>query len=109
MDESAQRRATNEDRFRAANEEIGQKAVELQIDDRVPFLCECADERCREILLLPLEKFAAVRQGEVRFVIAPGHDSGPDEVVERTDTFHVVEKTGEEAELLRRHRKADGA
>ena len=101
MEASARRRAENERRFRSANEQIGMKAMELGIHERVPFLCECADEACREILLLSVEEVRQIRRSPTRFVVAPDHDFEPDEVVERRDGVEIVEKRGDEARILR--------
>lgn len=108
MEARARRRAENESRFRAANEQIGAKAVELGIHHAVPFLCECANEACREILLLSVEEVRKIRRSPIRFVIAPGHDSEPDEVVERRDGVAIVEKRGDEARILRGEEEAHG-
>lgn len=106
MEVSARRRAENESRFRAANEQIGTKAVELGIHEQVPFLCECADEACREILRLSVEEMRQIRRSPIRFAIAPGHDAGPDEVVERRDGVAIVEKRGDEARVLQGEEEA---
>jgi len=35
-----------EDVFREANERIAEKAHELELQQPIPFLCECSDKRC---------------------------------------------------------------
>src|SRR5205823_14851784 len=45
----AERIARNDATFRQANEEIERAAEPLGIEP-IPFLCECADERCTEIV-----------------------------------------------------------
>jgi hypothetical protein len=38
-----------------------------------------------------------------RFLVAPGHESGPDRVIAERERFTIVEKTGEEGRLVVRH------
>jgi len=98
---SAERAAANEARFRAANEQIHDKVVELELAERRnPYLCECEDERCTTILLLTSEEYAAVRSSPRRFFVAPDHQSPDEVVVAEHDGFTTVEKTGEEGRLV---------
>jgi hypothetical protein len=83
-----------EDLFRQANESIRQAAEEHAIDMRVPFLCECADQGCSQIVLLSLTEYRAVRAGAARFLNKAGHESadpGVANVVGRHDEYVVVE------------------
>jgi hypothetical protein len=95
---TAERIARNESIFRDANERIREAAEEHGADGRpVPFVCECADPGCRELLHLTLDEYATVRGHEARFVVAPGHQAaaaGLAEVVARRDGHVVTEKTG---------------
>jgi hypothetical protein len=101
VDRSAERAAANEARFRAANEQIHDKVIELDLGERTnPYLCECEDERCTTIVLLTDAEYAAVRSNPRRFLLARGHESPPDRVVREHDAFTVVEKTGEEGRLV---------
>jgi hypothetical protein len=63
----------------------------------VPFLCECADERCTEIVRLSLEGYEDVRSHPRRFFNAPGHEqlsvrAGAAVVVEKLPGYVLVEK-----------------
>jgi hypothetical protein len=124
MNRSAAQRAENESTFRRANEQLEDKAQELRFGDApTPYLCECEDQGCTQVVLLPRSAYEDVRcecedQGctqvvllprsayeDVRsnprqFVVAPGHDVPPDRVVAKHDGFHVLEKTGEEGRLV---------
>jgi len=101
MNRSAVQRAENESTFRRANEDLEQKAQSLSFRDQpTPYLCECEDRRCTEVVMLARSQYEAVRRNPKRFVIVPGHDSPEDRVVEESDGFHVVEKTGEEGRLV---------
>lgn len=57
---------------RSSNEHIVGRAVQLRFVSRVPLLCECSDESCRELLLLGVRRYReARRQGD--YLTAPGH------------------------------------
>ena len=98
---SAERAAANEARFRAANEEIHDKVVELGLTERRnPYLCECEDERCTTVVLLMSKEYEAVRSSPRRFLLAPRHQSPDDRVVAEHQEYTVVDKTGEEGRLV---------
>jgi hypothetical protein len=103
---SAERVARNDVIFRDANEKIGERAEALDItDERVPFLCECADEGCTEVVLLTMDEYSRVREHQTRFINAPGHDRSAGrwaQAVEHHGTYDVVEKVGRAAELVER-------
>jgi hypothetical protein len=94
MGSAVERKAENEAIFREANERIRAIRTELSIDGKTPFFCECDDTSCRELVLLELHEYEAVRAEPASFLIVPGHphDSGP--VVREHDTYVVVEKEG---------------
>jgi hypothetical protein len=100
-DGSAERMAANEATFREANERIQQRAQELEFSEPVPFLCECGEPGCREILRLTLGEYEQVRGGGgARFFVLPGHEDvagSSGRVCERKDGFVVVEKVGKAA------------
>ena len=61
------------------------------------FVCECSSIDCVEQVLMTLEEYAGVRTNPRTAVVAPSEDHVVPEieqVVERTDRFFVVEKTG---------------
>ena len=86
----------NNDRFRAANESIRERADELSVNmEQLPFLCECPVEDCVEILRLTRSEYAAVRDHDDHYVTAVGHEEREKpigEVVSRNDRYVVVEK-----------------
>ena len=107
-----ERRARNEVVFRDANAKI--KAV---IDDHdidppfAPFLCECGDRACRELIHVPLDTYSEVRESPRRFILAAGHDQRDGRetsTVEAHDGFVVVEKTGIAGEIAE-ERAGEGA
>ena len=98
----AQQIARNDAIFRDANERIEQAAKEYDRTERVPFICECAEPECRELLTLSLEEYEGVRAESTHFIVLPGHEqSVPDHValVEERPGYHIVEKIGEAAEV----------
>lgn len=102
MGRSASRRAENEAAFRDANEGLEAKAAELGLrDERTPYLCECEDETCIEIIRLSRAEYEAVRADPKRFVVKTGHHQPPyDKVIHENAQFAVIQKTGEEGELV---------
>ena len=84
----------NEEVFRLANERLrNQIADAVGVDRLVPFLCECADERCMERVEMTLDDFASIRADTDTFAVAPGHAvERVEKVVEDRGSFHVVRK-----------------
>jgi hypothetical protein len=97
---TAERIAENESVFRKANEQIEAKALAVDVDmDHLPFLCECGDESCTEIVRAAREEYTEVRSHGAHFLIAPGHQelvlsTGTGEVVREHERFVIVAKTG---------------
>ena len=113
---SMERIVRNDAIFREANERIREAAEEhLEGDDRVPFLCECADPDCHEIVHLELAEYQLIRSDPRLFVNVVGHQAssqGWAEAVAGRDGHLIVEKIGpagdlaeelEDEELLRPH------
>jgi hypothetical protein len=100
---SVEQAAKNEATFRSVNERLQEKADELELGDRqTPFLCECEDERCTEVLLLRRSDYEDVRAHPRRFIVAPGHQDGDDQLIQNGAGFAVIEKHGKEGELVER-------
>jgi hypothetical protein len=98
---SVERAAENETRFRLANESLEEKAAELGFsEERTPYLCECEDERCIEVIQLTREEYEAVRAHPKRFVMTPGHQGAGERVLQEEPSFTVIEKRGEEGDLV---------
>ena len=101
-DESAERVARNNDIFRQANEQIHEAADSLRFDAPIPFLCECTNERCTEVVRLAAADYAEIRSHPRHFVIAPGHQTegdGHERVIGRRDGYETTEKVGEAGEI----------
>jgi hypothetical protein len=98
----------NQSTFRNANERIERAAQShrFEADQRVPFLCECADPGCTETVMLSLGDYEAVRAHADRFFLIAGHEASgetQERILENADGYAVVEKigtAGAEAERL---------
>ena len=104
-DRTEERMAANEATFREANERIEERARELEFEQPVPFLCECGEPSCQAIVRLSLDQYEAVRSSGVRFFILPEHEAtaaAAGSIVERHETYLVVEKTGRAGEVAER-------
>jgi len=95
-DREEERRATNEVFFRSVNEAIEQQALRFGgIDDEYEFICECSSPECVERMTLTLRQYEEIRSHGSRFVVVAGHaDPLVEQVVERAEDHHVVEKDG---------------
>lgn len=102
-----ERLARNQATFREANQRIVAAAGEIGVGARsVPFICECADPSCTQVLPIDLADYEAVRRNPRRFLHADGHDDGLGEPVELHEGYVVVEKVGYAGEIV--ERLADG-
>jgi hypothetical protein len=87
--------AENESIFRRANQQLEERFREFGIQGLTPFLCECGDIACTQVIRLKLDEYEAVRKEGARFAIIPGHQIlEAERVVEENGRFNVVEKTG---------------
>jgi hypothetical protein len=84
----------NEELFRTANERLrGQIEHAVASERLVPFLCECADERCMGRMEMTLDDYQGVRASADTFAVLPGHAAEQGEVVvAEHGSFHVVQK-----------------
>jgi hypothetical protein len=67
----ARKLALNQSTFRSANERIERAAQShhFEANQRVPFICECADPSCDETVMLSLADYEAVRAHADRFFV----------------------------------------
>ena len=92
--------AKNQSLFRAANETIELAAESMGVGAvPVPFVCECADPSCTEIVELTLVDYEEIRTGPTRFFVRPGHQAlavraNAAVVVEERDDVCIAEKIG---------------
>jgi len=94
--------AENEAAFRRANETLRDIFERMAEADDYPFLCECGDRLCTMVVRMSLDEYGAIREHAARFLIVPGHRQlETEQVVEETDQFQVVEKSGPAGEIAR--------
>jgi hypothetical protein len=103
-DLTQERIALNQSTFREANERIEAAADAMELVGPVPFICECPDRSCVEIVRVNLDSYEVVRQHPRRFFTAPGHqqiavDAGAAVVTEELSDYVVVEKIGKAGEV----------
>jgi hypothetical protein len=103
-DLTQERIAQNQATIRASNETIEATAESIGVGGAIPFICECADPRCTEIVRLTMVEYENIRAIGRRFFTAPGHhrlavDAGAAIVVAERDGFVVVDKIGVAAEI----------
>jgi hypothetical protein len=94
----AKRIGENEARSRSINERIERRTS----GSTGEFVCECGQENCGEVIVMPLQDYEAIRSHPTRFVIYPGHEMPEVEIViEEADNHLVVRKRGEAGETAR--------
>jgi hypothetical protein len=92
--------ARNESLFREVNERIAELADQFLVEQEQDFVCECSRVGCTTPIRLTLLEYAAVREVETRFVVAPAHiEPEIETVVLRRNRYWVVEKNGRAGEF----------
>ena len=89
-------------RLREANERINTAAGVYDVDMPVPFICECADPTCSEVVRLELSEYEEIRADPRHFLNVPGHQAAAGEaavVVKELDTYLIAEKTGHAGDI----------
>lgn len=98
----ANRKALNEGVFRTANEQLEESARRLDVDagSLIPFLCECPEQACTEIVMLTLSEYEDVRSTGRTGLAALGHeDRSVERVVAQNERFVTTEKFGEAGDV----------
>src|SRR3954454_4892408 len=94
---SAEKAASNESRFREANERIEEVVEQYGLRQPLPLLCECADPECTQLVRMRHDQYLHVRYDCPWFLNATGHEdsvSPHSRVVEKCEAYVIVEKTG---------------
>ena len=91
--------AAIESAFRTANDRMRLLADSHRFapDQRVPFLCECGDPGCREIVMLSIEDYERLRKEPCWFLLLAGHEEAEakhERIVEAENGYAIVEKVG---------------
>lgn len=104
---SERRLVENELMFREPNEKLAKGFIELKrlakaegatddypdLDDPLPFYCECADPNCRERIELTPSEYLQLHKQKTQFVILPGHIAPEIErPINVTKKYVVIEK-----------------
>jgi hypothetical protein len=96
--------AQNQARFREANEQIEDAADRYGLlDIKIPFLCECADASCHEIIRVPFNAYEEVRADSRTFINAPGHETAAgaaSKVVGERDGYNIVRKRSHAGDVV---------
>jgi hypothetical protein len=90
--------------FRNANEKIQATADGFAIHGSIPFICECPDHDCMELVQLTFDEYDAIRQHPTRFFNITGHESssvetGAERIVAVVEELTIVEKVGVAGEV----------
>jgi len=93
----------NEVVFRSANESLARVFAGSAGDVEVyPFLCECGNRSCTEVVQVPLEVYGSIREHSTRFLHLPGHgERGLEEIVEEGEGYEIVQKWGRAGAIAR--------
>jgi hypothetical protein len=88
------RRAQNQELFRMGNKRLDEMVDgRVPEDEKVPFLCECADESCDGRVELKRSQWASIVAKPNHFVMVSGHPRSEGEmVVGDIDEYDVVRK-----------------
>ncbi|MDQ3094151.1 MAG: hypothetical protein M3Q70_03175 [bacterium] len=104
---SIRRLTENEAIFRKHNEKVTTELAEVQLNvavtsDEEPvdfskltlhFFCECADENCRERVILKVGSYNRLHQNRRCFVVKSGHQvKGIEKIIKRYPGYILVEK-----------------
>ena len=98
-----ERIAQNNATFREANEHISAAAGAYGVDAPVPFICECADAGCSEIVRMTHEEYEEVRADSRHFLNVPGHQTAAGaaaEIVAERNGYVIVERLGRAGEIV---------
>jgi hypothetical protein len=85
--------------LRRANETIQASADRFTIDRNIPFICECPDPNCSEVVNLSFDTYEAIRQSPRQFFNVSGHEAssvaaGAERIVALEGDLTIVEKVG---------------
>lgn len=85
--------------FRDANEKIHASADAFALQGSIPFICECPESDCMEVVQLTFDEYDAIRQHPTRFFNITGHERssverGAERIVVVAGELTIVEKVG---------------
>jgi hypothetical protein len=76
------------DETRLRNLRIAYTARQHRFDPAiaVPFICECSDARCEELVRLTLGEYTAARDAGGEYIVAPGHQVDNAQIIRVKDS-----------------------
>jgi len=85
--------------FRNANETIQASADSFTFLGPIPFVCECPNRACADIVRLTFDEYEAIRQHPRRFFNITGHErpsvkAGAERIITVIQQLTIVEKLG---------------
>ena len=95
MEEARAHGRHNQGEFRYANTRFRQLLDSNGAPDGqlIPFLCECADEKCWDSIRITVDRYEAIHLDERDYVILPGHlRIAGEEILEENGFYEVVKK-----------------
>jgi hypothetical protein len=96
----AEQRVRHEVAFRRANEQLAAVQDGLRIEDApAPFICECDEVTCFQVLFVRRSDYERVRAEGRHFVVVTGHNGHESRLVAEHNGYCVVEKQGRSGEL----------
>ena len=95
---------------KAIAEEENQTTAIRNLDDlTLLFYCECADERCRQRILIKPSEYKAIHKNRNCFTIVNGHEiKSVEQVVRQEPEFAVIEKFKNPPESASKLNRIDG-
>ena len=91
-----ERLVKNEALFRSANERMATWEEQHGEEEPEPYFCECADQACRQKVMLRRDQYERVRSHSRYFFVVSGHEIPDVEmVIEEHDGWLVIEKHAE--------------
>jgi hypothetical protein len=96
--------------YRTENEAIQASADKLTLLGPIPFVCECPDRDCSEIVRLSFDEYEAIRQYPRRFFNVSGHEAesviaGAERIIAVAGDLTVVEKIGVAGQVADAHQR----
>jgi hypothetical protein len=92
----------NEELFQEVNRQIEKLEERLGQPQMLAILCECGKKHCLDGVEVEPAAYQQVRSNPLLFFVVHGHeDPEVERVVQRTERYLVVEKTGRAAEAVR--------
>ena len=98
MSDRTERIGANEALFREVNERISRVEEQFGQTQSFEIVCECGRADCEERFQITHAAYRRLRSDPLYFAIVPGHEVPTvEKVVERNETYLVVEKTDDGA------------